>query len=83
MTPKYGLESVIFLADKSATANGHNDLEAMMEFLRLHKIHMFQQVKVSLSVLEKNQRRIIDVKLVEPFIEGHSVVVDCEMEIPS
>jgi len=82
MTPKYGLESVIFLAGKDKPS-GHNDLEAMMEFLRLHKIHMFQQVKVSLSVLEKNQRRIIDVKLVEPFIEGHSVVVDCEMEIPS
>ena len=81
MVPKYGLESFIFLEGTNKQSEGSQ--EHMVEFLKKHDIQIFQTVNVSLNVVEKNQRRFIDVKLVKPRIEGFSVVLGSELDIPT
>ncbi|KAI1724898.1 RNB domain-containing protein [Ditylenchus destructor] len=75
--PKYGLESVIFF---TATQKMQSQ-EQMMEYCN-DKIRLFQEVEVSVELVEKNQRRRINVTLLEPFIEGFSVVTGCETDMP-
>lgn len=79
MIPKYGLESVIFF-DKKDETNRERSQEEMLEYCASKNIHLFKEVKVSLNLVEKNQRRHINVKLIEPFVEGFSVVLDCELD---
>jgi hypothetical protein len=97
MVPKYGLESVIYL-DAASDASGGGDqpiaggkkraasqrtVEQIADFCASKGIHLFQEVKVSVEVLErKDQRKRIHVRLVQPQIEGFSIVTDCETEIP-
>ncbi|KAI1715438.1 RNB domain-containing protein [Ditylenchus destructor] len=75
--PKYGLESVIFF---TATQKMQSQ-EQMMEYCN-DKIRLFQEVEVSVELVEKNQRRRINVTLLKPFIEGFSVVTGCETDMP-
>lgn len=95
MVPKFGLESVIYLNSNNAASGGTDDannkqqrispttIEQMTDFCTANGIRLFQEVKVNVSVMErKDQRKRIDVRLVEPRIEGFSVVTDCEPEIP-
>jgi hypothetical protein len=95
MIPKFGLESVIYLNEPnnnitttniSSTQNLKNkivkSIEEMSNFCSKNGIRLFQQIKVGLNVLQtKDQRRRIDVKLVEPCIEGFSIVTNCEPEM--
>ena len=96
MVPKFGLESVIYLNDaaKKDAESGQQqrrksgadqrNLEQMVDFCTANGIRLFQEVKVSLSVVERgDQRKRIDVRLVEPQIEGFSIVTDCETDIPA
>ena len=77
MVPKYGLESVVYLKDKE---KGHttSSSEHVWEVCKKHGIKIFHEITVGLSVVERNQRRRIEVKLVEPLIEGISYVTDCD-----
>ena len=94
MIPKFGLETVIYLnggeqqqtSGKQSGRNGgpRRTVEQMTEFCAANGIRLFQEVKVSLAIAErKDQRKRIDVRLVEPRIEGFSIVTDCETELPS
>uniref|UniRef100_A0A1I8AZ89 RNB domain-containing protein n=1 Tax=Meloidogyne hapla TaxID=6305 RepID=A0A1I8AZ89_MELHA len=91
MIPKFGLESVIYLNDNPETSitstttikrKERKTIEQMSEFCSKNGIRLFQQIKVSLNVIQrKDQRRRIDVRLVEPCIEGFSIVTNCEPEM--
>jgi len=93
MVPKYGLESVIYLGrsteniGEEPTKNSPESAlgqQRVQKILDAHGIRLFHQVKVSLNVVEKgDQRRRIDICVVEPQLEGVSIVTDCETEIPS
>lgn len=78
MIPKYGLESVIFF-DKKDETNLERTQEEMLEYCASKNIYLFKEVKVSLNLVEKDQRRRINVNLIEPFVEGLSVVLNCEL----
>uniref|UniRef100_A0A914KMQ1 Protein DIS3 homolog n=2 Tax=Meloidogyne TaxID=189290 RepID=A0A914KMQ1_MELIC len=89
MIPKFGLESVIYLNENTETSTTsitkrkeRKTIEQMSEFCSKNGIRLFQQIKVSLNVIQrKDQRRRIDVRLVEPCIEGFSIVTNCEPEM--
>lgn len=93
MIPKFGLETVIYLnggeqqqasGKLSGRGGSRRTVEQMTEFCAANGIRLFQEVKVSLAIAErKDQRKRIDVRLVEPRIEGFSIVTDCETELPS
>uniref|UniRef100_A0A915EFZ8 Protein DIS3 homolog n=1 Tax=Ditylenchus dipsaci TaxID=166011 RepID=A0A915EFZ8_9BILA len=69
MVPKYGLESVIFFK----AAEEMTSQEQMIEFVN-NRVRLFQEVTVGITLAEKDQRRRINVNLIEPHIEGFSVV---------
>jgi len=76
MIPKYGLESVIYL--NSPNSQKTNAQERMQDLYAAINIYLFREVTVSLSVVDKNQRKRIDVKLINPNIECFNVVTGCE-----
>lgn len=96
--PKYGLESVIFFggAGFNTTSNGKKESnptkkalsEADIHRLCTERIALFQKITVSLTLEERNQRRRIRVRLLDPYVEGlsdgdenTSVVTGCEPEL--
>ena len=94
MVPKFGLESVIYLNEPNNNITTTNissittkrkigkTIEQMADFCSNNGICLFQQIKVSLNVIQrKDQRRRIDIRLVEPCIEGFSIVTNCEPEM--
>jgi len=91
MVPKFGLESVIYLDGGNAKnevgrkrKRDEQSAEQMAEFCAANGIRLFQEVKVSLEVAErKDQRKRIEVRLVQPKIDGFSIVTDCETDLPA
>lgn len=81
MIPKYGLESVIFFDEIGRTSSTiiKRSQEEMLKYCASKNIRLFQEVQVSINIVEKNQRPRISVKLIQPFVEGFSVVMDCEL----
>uniref|UniRef100_A0A914PKY5 S1 motif domain-containing protein n=1 Tax=Panagrolaimus davidi TaxID=227884 RepID=A0A914PKY5_9BILA len=69
--PKYGLESVIFFTHSFSKRK----TEDFADYREL-QIKPFQKVKVSVSMVEKNLRKRLDVKLVEPKIDCVSADTD-------
>uniref|UniRef100_A0A7E4VF69 S1 motif domain-containing protein n=1 Tax=Panagrellus redivivus TaxID=6233 RepID=A0A7E4VF69_PANRE len=70
--PKYGLESIIFFT-KSFSKERRN--EDFVDYAKLN-IRPFQKVKVSVSMVEKNLRRRVEVKLIEPKVDCVSADAD-------
>uniref|UniRef100_A0A183BI10 Rrp44_S1 domain-containing protein n=1 Tax=Globodera pallida TaxID=36090 RepID=A0A183BI10_GLOPA len=85
MVPKFGLESVIYLnrgGDGTIRQNVTWTQQRMAEFCASNGISLFKEVKVSVAVVEhKDQRKRIDLKLVDPVVDGLSIVMDCETNI--
>ncbi|KAL3121606.1 hypothetical protein niasHT_008735 [Heterodera trifolii] len=86
MVPKFGLESVIYLnRDGDGTTRQQSAAwtqQKMAEFCASNGITLFREVKVSVTVVEqKDQRKRINVRLVDPFVDGLSIVMDCETSI--
>uniref|UniRef100_A0A914HZ11 Protein DIS3 homolog n=1 Tax=Globodera rostochiensis TaxID=31243 RepID=A0A914HZ11_GLORO len=85
MVPKFGLESVIYLnrgGDGTIRQNVTWTQQRMAEFCASNGISLFREVKVSVAVVEhKDQRKRIDLKLVDPVVDGLSIVMDCETNI--
>ena len=73
--PKYGLESVIFFTHSFSKTK----TEEFVDYSEL-QIKPFQKVKVSVSMVEKNLRKRIEVKLVEPKIDCVSAEADVAAE---
>uniref|UniRef100_A0AC34F0G4 S1 motif domain-containing protein n=1 Tax=Panagrolaimus sp. ES5 TaxID=591445 RepID=A0AC34F0G4_9BILA len=69
--PKYGLESVIFFTHSFSKRK----TEDFADYREL-QIKPFQKIKVSVSMVEKNLRKRLDVKLVEPKIDCISADTD-------
>lgn len=76
LIPKYGLESVILFPHSTSSAAPAGNVVDICN----QKIRIFQEVKVMVALVEKNQRRKLDVRLVEPAIEGLSVDVGLTAE---
>lgn len=76
MVPKYGLESVIFFTggiDASTDGNKKKGLSVEdIHRLCTKRITLFQKVTVSMTLEERNQRRLIRIRLLDPYVEGLS-----------
>lgn len=73
--PKYGLEAVIFFTHSFQKRK----TEDFIDYKEL-KIKPFQRVKVTISMIEKNLRKRIEVKLIEPKIDCVSVDANVSTE---
>lgn len=73
--PKYGLESTIFFTHSFSKRK----TEEFVDYNEL-QIKPFQKVKVGVSMIEKNLRKRIEVKLLEPKIDCVSAEADVATE---
>ncbi|XP_057188851.1 exosome complex exonuclease RRP44 isoform X2 [Triplophysa rosa] len=77
LIPKFGLEGTVFFENKDKPSPDHSfDSEGPMLTVEKHTFHMFDKVKVTISLDASNiQHQRIRMALIEPVIPGVSVAV--------